>query len=53
MYIEPQGMPIDGPAPALVNAMNAALGTRIACVPALPEVVLEQLGPAGVACTSR
>jgi CO/xanthine dehydrogenase Mo-binding subunit len=33
-------LPIDGPAPAVVNALNAALGVELARVPALPEAVL-------------
>jgi CO/xanthine dehydrogenase Mo-binding subunit len=34
-------LPMDGTAPAVVNAVNAALGTGIARLPALPERILE------------
>jgi len=40
-------LPLDGTAPAIVNAINMALGTEIGSIPALPEVVLDAL--AGVA----
>jgi CO/xanthine dehydrogenase Mo-binding subunit len=33
-------LPMDGPAPAIVNALNHALGTRLRAVPATPESVL-------------
>jgi CO/xanthine dehydrogenase Mo-binding subunit len=33
-------LPMDGPAPAIVNALNQALGTTLRCVPATPESVL-------------
>jgi CO/xanthine dehydrogenase Mo-binding subunit len=36
-------LPMDGTAPAIVNAINAALGTSIARVPARPERVLDAL----------
>lgn len=36
-------LPIDGPAPAIVNAINHALGTRVSRIPALPEVLMEAL----------
>jgi CO/xanthine dehydrogenase Mo-binding subunit len=36
-------LPMDGSAPAVVNALNAALGTAIARIPALPERVLQAL----------
>jgi len=36
-------LPLDGTAPAIVNAINMALGTQIASIPALPEVVLDAL----------
>jgi CO/xanthine dehydrogenase Mo-binding subunit len=39
-------LPMDGTAPAIVNAINAALGTSIARVPAVPERVLEALDAA-------
>jgi CO/xanthine dehydrogenase Mo-binding subunit len=34
-------LPLDGTAPAVINAINMALGTEIASIPALPEVVLD------------
>jgi CO/xanthine dehydrogenase Mo-binding subunit len=34
-------LPLDGTAPAIVNAINMALGAEIAAIPALPEIVLE------------
>jgi CO/xanthine dehydrogenase Mo-binding subunit len=37
-------LPMDGPGPAIVSALNAALGTRIASVPVLPEDVMAALG---------
>ena len=33
-------LPMDGPAPAIINAINAALGTEIRHVPAMPEHIL-------------
>jgi CO/xanthine dehydrogenase Mo-binding subunit len=36
-------LPLDGTAPAIVNAINMALRTEIASIPALPEVVLDAL----------
>lgn len=33
-------LPMDGPAPAIINAINAALGTDLRHVPAMPEHVL-------------
>ncbi|MGQ0720559.1 MAG: xanthine dehydrogenase family protein molybdopterin-binding subunit [Candidatus Eiseniibacteriota bacterium] len=33
-------LPMDGPAPAIVNALNRALGTELRSVPATPEIVL-------------
>ena len=36
-------LPIDGPAPAIVNAINHALGTRLDRIPVLPEVLMEAL----------
>jgi CO/xanthine dehydrogenase Mo-binding subunit len=37
-------LPMDGPAPAIVNALADALGVAITRVPATPEVILEALG---------
>lgn len=34
-------LPIDGPAPAVVNAIENALGVRITSLPATPEVLLQ------------
>ena len=34
-------LPLDGTAPAVLNAVNMALGTEIASIPALPEVLLD------------
>jgi CO/xanthine dehydrogenase Mo-binding subunit len=39
---------MDGPGPAIVSALNAALGTRIASLPELPEDVMAALGPSSV-----
>jgi CO/xanthine dehydrogenase Mo-binding subunit len=36
-------LPMDGPAPAIVNAIADALGVAITTVPATPEVILEAL----------
>jgi CO/xanthine dehydrogenase Mo-binding subunit len=36
-------LPLDGTAPAIINAVNMALGTQIASIPALPEAVLQAL----------
>ncbi|MFN8177480.1 MAG: xanthine dehydrogenase family protein molybdopterin-binding subunit [bacterium] len=36
-------LPMDGPAPAVVNALRHALGVRLAQVPATPERILEAL----------
>jgi CO/xanthine dehydrogenase Mo-binding subunit len=37
-------LPMDGTAPAVVSAINAALGTSLARLPATPERILEALG---------
>jgi CO/xanthine dehydrogenase Mo-binding subunit len=36
-------LPMDGPAPAIVNAILDATGVAIACVPATPEVIFEAI----------
>lgn len=36
-------LPMDGPGPAILSALNAALGTRIASLPVLPEDVMAAL----------
>lgn len=44
-------LPMDGPAPAIVNAINFALGTVIRAIPVLPEDVmlaLEAVGTSGL-----
>lgn len=42
-------LPMDGPAPAIVNAINFALGTALSQVPVLPEDILEATSSARVA----
>ena len=34
-------LPIDGPAPAVVNAIENAIGVNVTSIPALPEVLME------------
>jgi len=36
-------LPIDGPAPAIVNAIENALGVNINRIPVTPEVLMEAL----------
>jgi CO/xanthine dehydrogenase Mo-binding subunit len=36
-------LPMDGPAPAIVNAIEDALGTRFDSIPLLPEDIFEAL----------
>jgi CO/xanthine dehydrogenase Mo-binding subunit len=36
-------LPMDGPAPAVINALRHAIGVRIPCVPATPERILEAI----------
>jgi len=36
-------LPIDGPAPAIVNAVNHALGTQATRIPLIPEAIMEAL----------
>jgi CO/xanthine dehydrogenase Mo-binding subunit len=40
-------LPMDGPAPAIVNAIEDALGTRFDSIPLLPEDVFEAVGAGG------
>jgi CO/xanthine dehydrogenase Mo-binding subunit len=40
-------LPMDGPAPAIVNAIEDALGTRFDSVPLLPEDIFEAVGAGG------
>jgi CO/xanthine dehydrogenase Mo-binding subunit len=42
-------LPMDGPAPAIVNAIEAALGTRFDSIPLLPEDIFEAVFADGVA----
>jgi CO/xanthine dehydrogenase Mo-binding subunit len=42
-------LPMDGPAPAIVNAVVDALGVPFDSVPLLPENILEAMGPRSVA----
>jgi CO/xanthine dehydrogenase Mo-binding subunit len=37
-------LPMDGPAPAIANALADALGVSVTRVPATPEVIMEALG---------
>jgi CO/xanthine dehydrogenase Mo-binding subunit len=39
-------LPMDGPAPAIVNAVEDATGVRFHSIPLLPEDLFEALGPA-------
>jgi CO/xanthine dehydrogenase Mo-binding subunit len=39
-------LPMDGPAPAILNAVEDALGVPFDCVPLLPEDILEKLADA-------
>ncbi len=41
-------LPMDGTAPAVVNAIESALGLAVNRIPALPEVLLEALEPSRV-----
>ena len=38
-------LPMDGPAPAIVNAITHATGVRVRQVPATPEGLMEALAP--------
>jgi CO/xanthine dehydrogenase Mo-binding subunit len=40
-------LPIDGPAPAIVNAIEDALGTRFDSIPLLPEDIFEAVSATG------
>jgi CO/xanthine dehydrogenase Mo-binding subunit len=40
-------LPMDGPAPAIVNAIEDALGTRFDSIPLLPEDIFEAVSAAG------
>ena len=41
-------LPMDGPAPAIVNAVEDATGVRFRSIPLLPEDLFEALGPAPI-----
>jgi CO/xanthine dehydrogenase Mo-binding subunit len=41
-------LPMDGPAPAIVNAVEDALGVRFDFVPLLPEDIMEALDKVGL-----
>jgi CO/xanthine dehydrogenase Mo-binding subunit len=40
-------LPMDGPAPAILNAVHDALGLDVRLVPLTPEVLLETIAAAG------
>jgi CO/xanthine dehydrogenase Mo-binding subunit len=46
-------LPMDGPAPAIVNAVEDALGVPFDSVPLLPEDIMDGLDKAGLAASSR
>jgi len=46
-------LPMDGPAPAIVNAVVDALGVPFDSVPLLPENILEAMAPRSIAKTKR
>ncbi len=41
-------LPMDGPAPAIVNAVEDAIGVRFHSIPLLPEDLFEALGPKSI-----
>src|SRR6202041_2967611 len=43
-------LPMDGPAPAIVNAIEDALGARFDSIPLLPEDIFETISADGVRC---
>jgi CO/xanthine dehydrogenase Mo-binding subunit len=45
-------LPMDGPAPAIVNAVEDALGVRFDSVPLLPEDIMDGLNKSGLAASS-
>jgi CO/xanthine dehydrogenase Mo-binding subunit len=45
-------LPMDGPAPAIINAVEDATGVRFNSIPLLPEDLFEALGPESVAQVS-
>jgi CO/xanthine dehydrogenase Mo-binding subunit len=46
-------LPMDGPAPAIVNAVEDALGVRFDFVPLLPEDIMDGLNESGLAVLSK
>jgi CO/xanthine dehydrogenase Mo-binding subunit len=46
-------LPMDGPAPAIVNAVEDALGVPFDSIPLLPEDIMEALDKDGLAATAR
>ena len=44
---------MDGPAPAIVNAVEDAIGVRFHSIPLLPEDLFEALRPASVEQEAR
>ena len=46
-------LPMDGPAPAILNAVEDALGVRFDSVPLLPEDIMDGLNTDGLAASSR
>src|SRR5882724_5528030 len=46
-------LPMDGPAPAIVNAVEDAIGVRFHSIPLLPEDLFEALRPASVEQEAR
>ena len=46
-------LPMDGPAPAIVNAVADALGINFDSIPLLPEDIMDRLGKEGLALTSQ
>ncbi|MBI5366288.1 MAG: xanthine dehydrogenase family protein [Planctomycetes bacterium] len=45
-------LPMDGPAPAILNAIEDAVGIAVDRIPALPETLFEALAPAGGAASA-
>ena len=41
-------LPIDGPAPAVVNAIENAIGAEVTSIPAIPEVIMRAMEMASV-----
>jgi CO/xanthine dehydrogenase Mo-binding subunit len=46
-------LPMDGPAPAIVNAVEDALGVRFDSVPLLPEDIMDALDRQALATSSQ